>query len=113
MGADVAVGVAEVLFPVTVNEITDRIIGAAIEVHRTLGPGLLESTYATCLCHEFSLRGLAFVREHPLPIAYKGLSLESGYTYLRMGGWKAGLLINFNVPILVNGVRRKVLELDE
>jgi len=142
LGADVAVGVAEVLFPVTVNEITDRIIGAAIEVHRTLGPGLLESAYVQCLCHELSLRGLTFVRELPLHIGYKGISLESAYrvdllvedavvvevkavermlpvfdaqllTYLRLGGWKAGLLINFNVPILVNGVRRKVLELDE
>ncbi|MGH9784306.1 MAG: GxxExxY protein, partial [Terriglobia bacterium] len=56
----------------TVNELTEAIIGAAIEVHRALGPGLLESAYMHCLCHELHLRGLPFVCEHPLPVSYKG-----------------------------------------
>jgi len=120
------------------NEITEQIIGAAIEVHRVLGPGLLESTYEECVCHELKLRGLSFERQRPLPVEYKGINLECGYrldllvenavvveikaisaiepiheaqllTYLRVGGWKVGLLINFNVPVLKNGIRRRVL----
>jgi GxxExxY protein len=63
----------------TINEITEAIIGAAIEVHRALGPGLLESAYRQCLCHELQLRGLAFVCERPLPVIYKGLRLDCGY----------------------------------
>src|SRR5438876_9927177 len=63
----------------TNNEITEAIIGAAIEVHRALGPGLLESAYRQCLCHELQLRGLPFVCERPLPVTYKGLRLECGY----------------------------------
>ncbi len=126
----------------TVNEITEAIIGAAIEVHRALGPGLLESAYMQCLCHELHLRGLPFVCEHPLPVTYKGLRLDCGYrvhllvdgavvveikavdrlapvheaqliTYLRLGGWKVGLLINFNVPVLRDGICRRVLGLEE
>jgi GxxExxY protein len=114
----------------TNNEITETIIGAAIEVHRGLGPGLLESAYRQCLCHELQLRGLAFVCERLLPVIYKGLRLDCGYrvdlivaeavvvelktvdhlapvhdaqllTYLRLGGWKLGLLINFNVALLL------------
>ena len=99
------------------NEITEAIIGAAIEVHRSLGPGLLESAYRQCLCHELQLRGLAFVCERPLPVIYTGLRLEwvprgldccrsdrsraqdrrspgagsATLTYLRLGGWKLGL----------------------
>lgn len=120
------------------NELTYETIGAAIEVHRTLGPGLLESTYQHCLCRELSLRGVAFRREASLPLAYKGLKLECGYrmdilidnqvvvevkavealapihdaqllTYLRLGGWKVGLLINFNEVVLKDGIRRRVL----
>ena len=120
------------------NEITEAIIGAAIEVHRELGPGLLESSYQWCLGHEFVLRKIAFASERALPITYKGLSLDCGYrldflvmdrvvvevkavqsldrvhdaqllTYLRLGGWKAGLLLNFNVAVLKDGIRRKVL----
>ncbi len=125
-----------------VNEVTEAIIGAAIEVHRTIGPGLLESAYVQCLCHELALRQIPFQLELPLPAQYKGLKLDCGYrfdlvvadavvvevkavdritplheaqllTYLRLGGWKAGLLINFNVPLLRDGMVRRVLAFDE
>src|SRR5215467_1783334 len=115
------------------NELTHEIVGAAIEVHRWLGPGLLESSYRECLCHELSLRGLKFRRECKLPLVYKGILLDCGYrvdvlveelvavelktvqalapvheaqllTYLRLGGWKVGLLINFNVAVLKDGI---------
>ena len=121
-----------------VNEITRVVIGAAIEVHRTLGPGLLESPYRKCLCRELQLSSVPFEKEKPLPLEYKGLKLEQGYrvdivvasrvvievkaaevllpvheaplmTYLRLGGWRVGLLINFNVPVLKDGIRRRVL----
>ena len=122
---------------------TKSIIGAGVEVHRVLGPGLLEAAYVQCLCQEFRLRGLEFVREQSVPVTYKGLKLDCGYrvdfvvagtvvleiksieailpvheaqllTYLRLGGWKVGLLLNFNVPILTDGgIRRKVLGLEE
>jgi GxxExxY protein len=124
------------------NELTKVIIGAAIDVHRQLGPGLLESAYEACLCHELGLRQIPFERQKSLPVTYKGLSLECGYridvlvcnkvvleiisvegllpiheaqmlTYMRLGGWKAGLLINFNVPLLKQGIRRLVLGLRE
>jgi len=117
---------------------TSGIIGAAIEVHRQLGPGLLESIYLECLCRELSLRGIQFVREVALLVVYKGLNLECGYrldllvedqavvelksvehvlpvheaqlmTYLRLTGKKVGLLINFNVALLAEGVTRRVL----
>jgi GxxExxY protein len=120
------------------NEITEQIIGAAIEAHRVLGPGLLESAYEECLCHELKLRGMSFERQRLLPVEYKGITLDCSYridllvgntivveikavsdiepiheaqllTYLRLGGWKTGLLINFNVPVLKNGIRRRVL----
>ena len=125
-----------------VNEVTEAIIGAAIEVHRTIGPGLLESAYVQCLCYELALRQIPFQLELPLPVQYKGLKLDCGYrldlvvadavvvevkavdritplheaqllTYLRLGGWKAGLLINFNVPLLRDGIVRRVLAFDE
>lgn len=124
------------------NEITEGVIGAAIEVHRALGPGLLESAYVQCLCYELTLRNLAFRLECPLPVQYKGLRLDCGYrvdllvadmvlvevksvervmpvheaqllTYLRLGGWKIGLLINFNVPVLRDGISRRVMGLAE
>ena len=124
------------------NELTRAIIGAAIEVHRSLGPGLLESAYEECLCRELELQGIAFERQKPLPLEYKGLKLECGYrvdlvvdgtvvveiksveallpiheaqllTYMKLGGWKVGLLINFNVPVLRQGIRRLVLGLPE
>lgn len=120
------------------NLITRDVIGAAIEVHRQLGPGLLESSYRECLCRELLLRGIPFEREKPLPLEYKGIHLGCGYrldllvdhsvvveikaiealapireaqllTYLRIGGWRLGLLINFNVAVLKNGIRRRIL----
>jgi len=125
-----------------INQITEEIIGAAIEVHRTLGPGLLESAYEECLCRELTLRGIPFERQRALALEYKGLSLDCGYrldllvadlvvveikavesllpiheaqalTYLKLGGWKVALLINFNVPVLKRGIRRLVLGLEE
>lgn len=121
-----------------INKVTGEVIGAAIEVHRALGAGLLERAYRECLCKELSLRGIFHQRELPMPINYKGLTLESGYrvdilveslvplelkavdaihplheaqllTYMRLGGWQVGLLINFNVQILKDGIRRKIL----
>ena len=123
-----------------INEVTEIVIGAAIEVHRALGPGLLESAYEECLSRELGLRRIPFERQRPLPLEYKGLRLECGYridllvaqqvvvevkavenllpvhdaqllTYLRLGGWTAGLLLNFNVPVLKQGIRRRVLGL--
>lgn len=120
------------------NNITEQIIGAAIEDHKALGPGLLESAYKECLCRELSLRGVQFERQRPPPVEYKGVKLDCGYrldllladavvveikaveaiepiheaqllTYLKLGGWKLGLLINFNVPVLKEGIRRRIL----
>jgi GxxExxY protein len=120
------------------EELTEKIIGAAIEVHRELGPGLLESAYAACLAHELTLRGLRFRTEVPLPVVYKGVRLDCGYrmdliveervllelktaekilpvheaqllTYLRLSGIKVGLLINFHSPVLRNAIKRMVL----
>ena len=120
------------------NEVTEHVIGAAIEVHRHLGPGLLESAYEECLCHEMSLRGIPFERQRPLPVEYKGVKLDCGYrldllvsgevvveikavtiiqgiheaqllSYLKLGGWKIGLLLNSNVPVLRDGIRRRML----
>jgi GxxExxY protein len=125
-----------------VNVLTKEIIGAAIEVHRYLGPGLLESAYQRCLAKELELRNIPFRYEWPLALDYKGLRMKCGYrvdilvadlvvveaksieaiapvheaqllTYMRLGGWKVGLLINFNVLVLKNGIRRKVLALEE
>jgi len=121
-----------------INKVTERIIGAAIEVHRHIGPGLLESAYQACLAKEMSLLGLTFEQEKPLPLEYKGLMLDCGYrldflveksvivelksvdmllpiheaqllTYLRLSKCKIGLLINFNVPILKQGIKRMAL----
>ena len=120
------------------QELTEHIIGALIDVHRALGPGLLESAYQACLAREFSLRELPFEQEKPLPVEYKGVLLDCGYrldfivagkvivelkavdvlqpvheaqllTYLRLTGRKVGLLVNFNVPILRRGIKRMVL----
>lgn len=125
-----------------INEVTEAIIGAAIEVHRTLGPGLLESAYQECLARELTLRQIAFEREKPLPLEYKGAKLDCGYrldfliaemvvvevkaadslppisqaqllTYLKLGGWKVGLIINFHAPLLKEGIKRLVLGLEE
>lgn len=125
-----------------INELTEQVIGAAIEVHRELGPGLLESAYRMCLVHELYLRGIQCRTEVDLPLQYKGVKLDCGYrvdvlvedvlvlelktvdqfapihdaqllTYLRLGGWPVGLRLNFNVPVLKDGIRRKVLNLKE
>jgi len=117
---------------------TSPIIGAAIEVHRFLGPGLLESAYEECLCHELYLRGLSFERQVALPVSFKGLQLDCGYkidlvverkviielkaveeilpvheaqllTYLKLSGKHVGLLINFNVALLTRGIIRRIL----
>ena len=119
------------------KDLTHKIIGAAIEVHRALGPGLLESAYQACLAREFSLRGLPFEQEKPIPVEYKGVRLDCGYrldfavagkvvvelkaveaihpiheaqllSYLKLTGYRVGLLINFNVPILKDGIKRMV-----
>ena len=122
---------------VDLNGITRGIIAAAIEVHRQLGPGLLESAYRECVCYELSQMGLAFTREVQLPLSYKGLKLDCSYridllvedeivvelksveqtlpvhsaqllTYLKAANKQVGLLINFNVPVLKDGIRRIV-----
>lgn len=125
-----------------INQVTNKIIGAAIEVHRELGPGLLENIYELCLCREFEICRLSFQRQVEIPVVYKGLSLDYGYradlivenkvlveiksvaellpiheaqvlTYLKMGGWKLGLIFNFIVRLMKNGIRRLVYDLDE
>ena len=119
------------------NHITDQVIGAAIEVHRALGPGLLESAYEACLAFELAQRGLKVELQKPLPVVYKEVHLDCGYrldllvenaviveikaveslapihqaqllSYLRLSGCKVGLLINFNVKVLKDGLRRLV-----
>jgi GxxExxY protein len=119
------------------NELSKEIIGAAIDVHKSLGPGLLESVYEACLCHEFKLRSIPFERQLEIPLEYKGINIDCGYridllvdnlvvvelkavsellpvheaqllTYLRLSGNWLGLLINFNVPRLKDGIRRLV-----
>jgi GxxExxY protein len=128
--------------PLTINDLTQAIIGSAIEVHRLLGPGLLESAYQESLARELSLRQIPFEREKPLPLEYKGAKLDCGYrldflvadavvvevkalegllpihqaqllTYLKLGGWKVGLIINFHESMLKNGIKRLVLGLTE
>jgi len=120
------------------NQLTSEIIGAAIEVHRAIGPGLLESAYEECMSSELNSRNLAHRRQVSLPVEYKGKRLDCGYrldllveesvvveiksvdqlqpihdaqllTYMKLGKWPVGLLINFNVPVLKNGIRRRVI----
>lgn len=124
------------------NELTERILGACIEIHRVLGPGLLESAYEECLCYELSQAGLQFHRQVRLPVAYKGVQLDCGYrldvlvegsvvvevkavehvlpvheaqllTYLRLTGESVGLLVNFHSAVLMNGVKRIVHNFDD
>ena len=124
--------------PLIHEELTKSIIGAAIEVHQVLGPGLMESAYEECLCRELSICGMAFKRQISLPVHYKGIKLDCGYrldmvvedavilelksvetilpiheaqliTYLKLGRKKVGLLINFNVPVLKDGILRRVV----
>ena len=119
------------------DKLSKEIIGAAIEVHRNLGPGLLESAYEECLCRELSICGIAFERQKSLSVSYKGVKLDCGYrldivvggliilelkavdqvepiheaqllTYLKLSNLKLGILINFNVPILRDGIKRIV-----
>jgi len=124
------------------NAPSKAIIGAAIEVHRHLGPGLLESAYEACLCRELKLRDIPFERQRPLPLTYKSESVDCGYrldivaanlvvieiktvdllmpiheaqvlTYLRLSGLRLGLLLNFNVAVLKDGIRRIALGLPD
>jgi GxxExxY protein len=120
------------------DPLTEQIIGAAIEVHKVLGPGLLESAYEECLCYELAQRGLKFRRQAELPVDYKEVTLDCGYrldvvveeqvlielkvvdkihpiheaqllTYMKLSKMGTGLLINFNVPVLKDGILRRKL----
>ena len=120
------------------DELSNKVIGCAIEVHRNLGPGLLESTYEQCLAHELKIEGMPFKLQYPLPVEYKGIKLDCGYridllvanslivelksvenvlpihqaqllTYMKLSGIKIGLLMNFNVKYMKNGIKRMVL----
>jgi GxxExxY protein len=124
------------------NRITEQVIGAAIEVHRHTGPGLLESVYEECLCYELSQLRLSFQRQVPLPVSYKGVKLDCGYkmdvvvddavivelktverilpvhtaqllTYLKLSGKQVGLLMNFNEAVLRRGLKRLVNDFSE
>ena len=123
----------------TINQISEKIIGAAINVHRELGPGLLESAYETCLAYELTELGLSIERQMALPVVYKRVRLDCGYrldllvekkvvvelkaiekiepvhiaqvlSYLKLSGCNVGLLINFNVKILKHGIKRLILD---
>ncbi len=118
--------------------LTERVIGLAMEVHRHTGPGLLESVYEQCLCHELAQAGIAFARQVAIPVTYEGVAIGDGFkadivvarelilevkavaailpvhevqlrTYLRMSGIRVGLLLNFNAPCLIDGLRRYVV----
>ena len=120
------------------NDLSNRIIGCAIEVHRHLGPGLLESTYEQCLAHELKLNNIQFRIQHPLPVEYKGIKLDCGYridllvdesiilelksvekllpihqaqllTYMKLADIRIGFLMNFNVKYMRQGIKRMVL----
>lgn len=120
------------------EDLTGRVIGCAIEVHRVLGPGLLESTYERCLAYELAAAGIRALAQHPVPVSYKDVRLDCGYrvdllvedvlivelksvdhvtpvheaqilTYMKLAATRCGLLINFNVPLLKNGIRRFML----
>ena len=128
---------AEMIERENLNRITESIIGAAIEVHRALGPGLLESAYEACLTFELAQRGLKVEQQKPLPVVYREVKLDCGYrldllveevvivevkavdrlmpihqaqllSYLKLSGCKVGLVINFNVKVLKDGIRRLV-----
>jgi len=125
-----------------INKLSSNIIGSAIDVHKAIGPGLLESAYEECLCHELGLRGIGFERQKPLALRYKGINLDCGYrldivvenliilelkscekiepihkaqllTYLKLSGLSLGLLLNFNVTVMKDGIVRIVNELKE
>lgn len=128
----------KIIFLMDDNEITHEIIGAAMEVHRVLGPGLLESAYEECLSRELELRNIKVERQKPIPVVYKDVKLECGYridllvesrivvelksieafapiheaiilTYIRLSGCRLGLLINFNVTVLKDGIKRYII----
>jgi GxxExxY protein len=121
----------------TENEIANKVIGIAIDVHKALGPGLLESAYKECLFYKLAQSGLYVEKEKPMPLVFEDVKLDCGYridllvenklvvelkavealndvhlaqilTYLKLGGYKLGLLINFNVSLLKNGIRRVI-----
>jgi GxxExxY protein len=125
----------EIIMEIDINHLTGEVIGAAIEVHKALGPGLLESAYEECLSHELDLKKIQYERQKPLPVQYKDVKLDCGYrldlivenrlivelkacesllpiyeaqllTYLKLTNIKVGLLINFNVPVLKEGIKR-------
>jgi len=125
-----------------INQLTEKIIGCAIEVHRNLGPGLLESTYEACLAYELSSASIPYERQKTLPVVYKGNLLDCGYrldlfvdnrviveikaseaindvheaqviTYLKLSKCQVGLIVNFNVKILIRGIKRVVYHFDE
>ena len=120
------------------SQLSEKVIGAAIEVHKALGPGLLESTYQQCLAHELSINNIRFKMEHPIPINYKGVNLDCGYrldlfiedqiivelksvetikpihqaqllSYMKLANISQGFLINFNVELLKHGLKSFVL----
>ena len=120
------------------DELSNQVIGCALEVHKHLGPGLLESAYEQCLANEMRLTGMSFKMQHPLPVEYKGIKLDCGYridllienmlivelksvdkvlpihqaqllTYMKLANISIGLLINFNVQYLKSGIKRMVL----
>ena len=120
------------------DRLSNQIIGCAIEVHKVLGPGLLESAYEQCLAHELNIVGLEFKKQYSLPVVYKGVKLDCGYridilventlivelkcvesiqriheaqilTYMKLANKKTGLLINFHVDLLKHGIKRFVL----
>ena len=120
------------------DPLTETVIGLAIEVHRALGPGLLESAYEACFCYELKANDVSYKRQVPLPVVYKSIKLDCGYridvvidgllvielktvdrllpihdaqmlTYLKLSGIRTGLLMNFNMPVLKDGIRRLVL----
>jgi GxxExxY protein len=121
----------------TENEISNKIIGSAIDIHQSLGPGLLESAYQECLCFRLRKAGFHIEKEKPMPLVYEEVKLDCGYridilvegkvvieiksvealnevhfaqtlTYMKLGGYKLGLLINFNVSLLKDGIKRIV-----
>jgi len=126
------------VIPARTEAIASQIVDAAVKVHKTLGPGLLESVYEICLCHELAMRGIPFRRQLDLPVCYEGIRLESGLridilvddcvvvelkivekllpvheaqllTYLKLSNNRIGFLLNFNVPIMKHGIKRLVL----
>lgn len=123
--------------PEEIEKLATAVVDAVFKVHNVLGPGLLESVYEACLCHELRLRGIPFKVQVPVPVSYEGLCLESGLrldllvadkliveikavekmnpifdaqllTYLKMTGLRLGLLVNFNVALIKNGIKRVI-----